>query len=281
MAHSTSKANQYLVHHQGEIQGPFEVDFIEAMIMSGVYPSSVIVENAVTSQKSHFSSILEAQQRTLPPAAHARPTPQRESSQRPRGKARAKNGSEAMTAFYVIAAIVGCVVICWIVTIVSPTSSKKTTTAKASTSSSSNRTYTPNQPTAPSKPTPKPRKRTTYKTPRATLPPVDTRVYRDAHGNTYRVSNSDYLRLSSMKTALTMKGNRVESAKIRLSSLASEVDRDRRTLDRTSQYQVDAFNRKVGRVNAMNDSVQSLVNDYNRDVNSFNRELERVGTLIR
>ena len=51
MAHSTSKANQYLVHHQGEIQGPFEVDFIEAMIMSGVYPSSVIVENAVTSQK--------------------------------------------------------------------------------------------------------------------------------------------------------------------------------------------------------------------------------------
>ena len=281
MAHSTSKANQYLVHHQGEIQGPFEVDFIEAMIMSGVYPSSVIVENAVTSQKSHFSSILEAQQRTLPPAAHARPTPQRESSQRPRGKARAKNGSEAMTAFYVIAAIVGCVVICWIVTIVSPTSSKKTTTAKASTSSSSNRTYTPKQPTAPSKPTPKPRKRSTYPTSRATPPAVDSRVYRDAHGNTYRVSNSDYLRLQSMKLSLSGKELGLSSEKSRLNTLAIDVDLSRTRLDRTSQYEIDEFNQKVRDVNAMSRRVQSLVNDYNRDVNSFNRELERVGTLIR
>ena len=186
-----------------------------------------------------------------------------------------------MTAFYVIAAIVGCVVICWIVTIVSPTSSKKTTTAKASTSSSSNRTYTPNQPTAPSKPTPKPRKRTTYKTPRATLPPVDTRVYRDAHGNTYRVSNSDYLRLQSMKLSLSGKELGLSSEKSRLNTLAIDVDLSRTRLDRTSQYEIDEFNQKVRDVNAMSRRVQSLVNDYNRDVNSFNRELERVGTLIR
>ena len=72
----------------------------------------------------------------------------------------------------------------------------------------------------------------------------------------------------------------------RLKALSTERDQDRtylnRTyLNRTSQYSVDAFNRKVGQVNSLNDRVQALVNDFNRDVDAFNAELARVGTLIR
>jgi hypothetical protein len=73
----------------------------------------------------------------------------------------------------------------------------------------------------------------------------------------------------------------LSSEKSRLNTLAIDVDLSRTRLDRTSQYEIDEFNQKVRDVNAMSRRVQSLVNDYNRDVNSFNRELERVGTLIR
>jgi len=283
MALPTSRPKQYLVHHQGDTQGPFEVSFIEAMIMSGVYPPSVIVENTVTSKKSQFSRLQEAEGRILPPVSAARPTP---SPQNTEAKSREKSSYQVIKFFYVFAAIVVCVLVVSIVSTLNSTSSSKT--AKKSTSPSSSRSYSSTQPTAPTKPKPKPRKRTTepykrttYSKPRAAVPPADTKVYRDANGNTYRVSDSDHFRLSSMKSSLSMKASTVDYKKIQLRSLTLEVDSARYSLDNTSQYQVDAFNRKVNQVNAMNNSVQSVVDDYNRDVNSFNRELERLGTLIR
>lgn len=289
---TSNTSNQYLVHHQGETQGPFGVEFIEAMIMSGVYPSSVIVENTYTSKRCQFSSIAGVKQRAVPPA---RPAPPSAPSRRPRARAAAKSGLQAMTVFYIIAGIVGCIVLSWIISIVSPTTSEKNETAKASTSKES---YSTKKTTLSSKPSQKPRKSSNYTASRTKTtppqarpyirsndavltPPPNTRLYRDASGRTYRVPDSAYYRLRSMKSALSAKGYRVDSEKKQLRSLASSVDRDRITLDRTSQYQIDAFNSKVRRVNLMNSSVQSLVDDYNRDVNSFNRELERVGTPIR
>ncbi|MDB4055670.1 hypothetical protein N9496_06750 [Akkermansiaceae bacterium] len=106
-------------------------------------------------------------------------------------------------------------------------------------------------------------------------------LYRDEYGRTYRVSDHDYRRLSIMKSSLSAKSTSVGFEKSRLSSMANEVDRARIGLDRTSQYAVDSFNRKVGQVNTMNRRVQNLVDGYNQDVNAFNRELESVGTLIR
>ena len=83
-----------------------------------------------------------------------------------------------------------------------------------------------------------------------------------------------------MQTSLSFKQSSMQLEEERLSALAAEVDRARITLDRYNQYSVDAFNRKVNQVNSMNDRVQSLVKDYNRDVDAFNTELERVGTPI-
>ena len=83
-----------------------------------------------------------------------------------------------------------------------------------------------------------------------------------------------------MQTSLSFKQSSMQLEEERLSALAAEVDRARITLDRYNQYSVDAFNRRVNQVNAMNDRVQSLVKDYNRDVDAFNTELERVGTPI-
>jgi hypothetical protein len=35
---------QYLVNHDGQIQGPFDLPFIEAMILAGVYPAAVLIK---------------------------------------------------------------------------------------------------------------------------------------------------------------------------------------------------------------------------------------------
>ena len=57
---TSQQPDRYLVHHQGHVQGPFGVDFIEAMVMSGVYPSSVIVQIDGTSEQLPFSNLVAA-----------------------------------------------------------------------------------------------------------------------------------------------------------------------------------------------------------------------------
>ena len=46
------------------------------------------------------------------------------------------------------------------------------------------------------------------------------------------------------------------------------------------KYAVDSFNQNVNRFNAMNDTLKATVAGYNRDVDAYNAELSRVGTLI-
>jgi len=48
---------QFLVTHQGDTLGPFETDFIEAMILARVYPASVLVQQIGTTGWVPFSSI--------------------------------------------------------------------------------------------------------------------------------------------------------------------------------------------------------------------------------
>jgi hypothetical protein len=105
-------------------------------------------------------------------------------------------------------------------------------------------------------------------------------VYRDESGRSYRVSNADYNRLVGMRAALTPKSAMIDRSKKERQALSSQLEIDRSTLDQTSQYAVDTFNRKINRLNAMNGPLQALVDDFNRDVDAFNAELERVGTPI-
>lgn len=261
---------KYLVTHQGDPQGPFEVEFIEAMVMAQVYPPHVLVQKAGSTEWVPFNSLggsvpnPSIQRRVQSPGPASPPSS---------GTRKSKKHSEVAVALAVVVFVV--LVVIWIV--VADYSSKKPPTSWADSGPAPTRnSYSQPVRTSPPPVPPSP----AYAAPRLASHPADTTVYRDASGRTYRVSNSDYLRLSTMQTSLSFKQSSLNLEKKRLSDLAAEVDRDRITLDRYNRYSVDAFNRKVNQVNAMNDRVQSLVADYNRDVDAFNTELERVGTPI-
>jgi hypothetical protein len=122
----------------------------------------------------------------------------------------------------------------------------------------------------------------TYDPPVVAKPIVDaSTLFKDSAGNTYSVPNHEYNRLLMMKSALTPKQVRIETMQAQQEALGASIDRSRRSLDNTSQYQVDAFNEMVSRYNALNEEIEPLINEFNREVDRFNSELERVGILIR
>lgn len=272
------QSEQYLVHHQGQIQGPFDVDFIEVMIMSGVYPASVIVEKSGTSVRVPFSHVRARLKSPLvgtsPLSPAKEPTPTGSLASQPPKKPRSKRTKPETIVAQVVGVFAVLVVIWIIATVTSSKKPQKSSFSSTSSPASSSQSYSQSARTS----TSAPRSGPIYQSSGATSPPADTMVYRDASGRTYRVSNLDYYRLSSMKSALSLKQSRLNAEEDRLNSLGQELERAKATLDRYSQYSVDAYNRKVNQVNSLNSLVQSLVDDYNRDVDAFNRELERVGT---
>lgn len=302
----TKQPTQYLVHHQGQVQGPFDVDFIEAMVMSGVYPSSVLVQKDEASERLPFSNLVVA--------ADSRPP----SHKNPKTK---KTKPETVAA-WVVGAFGVCFVL-WALNLV--TSSKKPTTSRFDDSAQRNITNSPdtqpeigkpssigrNYSPSASKPSqapmrvPSPMRDPDYSTqevvqpnrsversvpttaparasstPPSYPPADDSMIYRDESGRSYRVSNADYNRLLGMRSALTPKSAQIDHKKQERQALSNQLDIERTTLDPTSQYAVDSFNLKINRLNAMNGPLQIMVADFNRDVDAFNTELERVGTPI-
>jgi hypothetical protein len=277
------QTDQYFVHYQGQVQGPFGVDFIEAMVMSGVYPSSVIVERVETSERLPFSNLVAA--------ADSRPPSQKN----PRSK---KTKPETAVAW--IAGVFGVCLVLWMISLV--TSSKKPPPSRFGASDELNKPSSPNPQTesgrpssvrtnyspSASKDTYAPRRTSTgtslpdpfWPTSRSNLPTDDNKIYRDASGRSYRVSNADYNRLLGMSSALIPKSALIDRNKKDRQALSSQLENERITLDQTSEYVVDSFNRKISRLNAMNVPLQILVDEYNLDVETFNTELERVGTPI-
>ena len=59
-AQQDSSKNLYLVHHVGQVQGPFELDFVEAMVISGVYAPSVMIQKAGTTSQVAFSQVMRS-----------------------------------------------------------------------------------------------------------------------------------------------------------------------------------------------------------------------------
>ncbi len=57
---------QYLVHHAGQVQGPFDLDFVEAMVMSGVYAPTVMIQKAGTNSQVAFSQVIRSKSGLLP-----------------------------------------------------------------------------------------------------------------------------------------------------------------------------------------------------------------------
>jgi hypothetical protein len=50
----------YTVHHSEQVQGPFDLDFIEAMVMSGVYAPTVLIQKVGTTSKVALSQVIQS-----------------------------------------------------------------------------------------------------------------------------------------------------------------------------------------------------------------------------
>ena len=103
----------------------------------------------------------------------------------------------------------------------------------------------------------------------------------DETGPTYSYPHSQAYRLIPYKNDVANKKLIVQSSKERLRILGNEVENDRGTLDKTSQYEIDNFNAKVRRYNQLQESVNIYIDEYHAAINAYNAELERIGTKVR
>lgn len=111
-------------------------------------------------------------------------------------------------------------------------------------------------------------------TPRGS-PPASN--YSSEGNRTYRIprSISDELRrdrqgIESTKAAIAVLQTQVET-------LGSEIERERLYIDNTSQFAIDAFNRKVANYNATLERARSQNASFNQMVDSYNAKLQRYG----
>jgi hypothetical protein len=324
---------QYLVKHDGQIQGPFELPFIEAMILAGVYPAAVLIKGLqaevfapMPQEEAHKGDKPKRPTPTdAPPAKAATASsadvvfdgygwngswsygvgPKRSTDYRPKGAAAPSSAaaglrnsglSKPMGWETKLDWFMSVMIVLFVIAVIfnypetgpskrraggadppqreSLVQANRETEQRASPSSTVT-TFNPPPPVA------------TLPPPDAVsiLPPPiledDTTLYRDASGRTYRVPNSDYSRLLSMKAGLDAQAPGIDRKKAEISSQAAEIDRNRLSLNRRNQSSVDLFNQKVNRLNDANTQLQSDIDSYNLAVESFNDELARVGTLIR
>lgn len=351
----------YWVHHAGQVQGPFDRDFIDAMILADVYPANVRVV-----KDGHSGGQNPSASKTNTSAIEPSPKPRVVTNNKDTSPSKPRQPLSRDAKWTMAVAMAGLAFMLWVIgqlaqnqptatstasvnSVVSPSNALASNNLSSAVPNpesgpSTNSTFQEIKPSSPElyKPLvhqePDPvnvtspnseysKNKTTHKSKAAasaeqqreslnriyaqsslgrlttnatksakttlieeptksdltaSLPPSeDSQLYRDESGRVYRVPNSAYYRLLSMSSALGLKKQNLDREEAELTFLAEELDRDRRYLDRSSQYEVDRFNRKVNRLNALNDELQSLVRDYNRDVNAFNAELERVGTPIR
>ena len=99
-------------------------------------------------------------------------------------------------------------------------------------------------------------------------------------GKTYRVSNSDYWALQRRQDEMAPKGRALEASQSRAKELGDEIERERASLDNTDQAAVDRFNEKVDRYNTLHGDVEQQLTEYNALVDAYNAELVRVGTPV-
>lgn len=270
----SSSTSKYLVRQKGETLGPFDQQFIEAMVMAQVYSPSVLVCKVKTKEWIPFSNITNIEPLS---SAHeqsvANPSPSR--------PAKTKKIKPPKNTFNIILPwALGVFVILFVLKLYTLAQSSKPAakpqTYKEKIQATESTTSSVHRPT--SLPSGSIRKgNESVIMPRSK---ETGQFLRDASGRTYRVPNAAYYRLVSLQSALDIKKVRLESEKRDYDSMASSLERERRYLDTTSEYSVEAFNRRVNKLNETNEDLQNLVNDYNRDVKAFNYELARVGTLI-
>jgi hypothetical protein len=252
-----AESGRYFVSHNGEEKGPFNLDLIEALVMSGHYPRSILLrEEGSHDWQARFERVAAE-----PPAPPRTPAP-------------SSKGSSA--GIWIVSLIIVAVIV--FVAVVE-SNMKSARRWPDSTSPYSNTTTATT--TVLSKGD-NPRGSTTSRAQSAAVsaPSTDTLV-KDDQGRTYRVSNSEYRRLSLLRADLMQEEAALTALQERVKALGGELARAQTYLNRRSQASIDAYNQQVDRYNALSEEANQKLNRFNSGVDGFNSELARVGTPIR
>jgi hypothetical protein len=82
--------------------------------------------------------------------------------------------------------------------------------------------------------------------------------------------------LAEYKVSVESEKTKADDLASALENLGNQIDRDRITLDRENQFEVDEFNRKVNRHNAMLRDVRAENDTLNQMIDNYNAMLEQV-----
>ena len=111
------------------------------------------------------------------------------------------------------------------------------------------------------------------------MTPADV-LYRDTNGRTFNVPYSAYLRLSKEREAIVQEEAAITGIQFKQKAYSDSIESERTYLDRTNQYEIDAFNEKIDNLNAAHAQLKQRIDRFNRSIDAFNAELERVGTPV-
>jgi DNA-binding response OmpR family regulator len=99
----------------------------------------------------------------------------------------------------------------------------------------------------------------------------------NSDGKVYRVPSSVSSTLASEKAEIESERTTLEALGTQIEQLGREIEHDRIYLDRTSQYDVDAFNLKVERYNALNQKAKIANAAFNEKVDNYNAKIQQSG----
>ena len=272
---------RFYVTVSNAVQGPYDLDFIEAMVLSGIYPPGVPVCREGSEEWKALEGVRPAD---LPPEpVKAAPAPLR-ATPMPSTNNNSRN-------VLIVAGIVIFIVILLAVNNSSSTggSAQSATPAYSQPQERQPTSQTSGGSTAGSAAAEAWLKTNGFAHGGSNSPstadvgsytPTPPPSYLQFNGKTYRVSDSDNIALEARQDEMDPKARALETAKAEAKELGDEIKRGRSFLDNTDQGAVDRFNEKVDRYNALNEQVERQVQEYNAMVDAYNAELVRVGTPV-
>jgi hypothetical protein len=282
MTDSPTTPLRYFASYNGEVKGPFDLDMIEAFILSGHYPQDVqICAEGSNQWKSHSLAV----------KAPAQPLPQQQSTRPVSSKPAVSIPKWVLWSGGILGVFIVMTLMKMFTGENTPSASPRPTAYSTSAPPVSKTPYSSEydalvtaaakptlDPTKPFKPVTLPKTYNSTPAPAATAALV---MYKGSRGQTFSVSQSDSLRLSKQRDALTAEESAISAIQAQRDAYSGNLERERTYLDRTSQFAIDAYNVKVDNLNTANQQLRQRLAAFNRGVDAFNAELERVGTPVR
>jgi hypothetical protein len=284
----------YYVLNKGTVQGPYELPFIEALVLAGQLPRDVNLskDGKIAWERLDVLTLPPLPPNrgaALPPGILLNDPPPIRGSVAPPATPRPSGGVKVPGCLITFAILVGIGAISsWLKqpSYQPPAYQPTAEPAAAQTQDPTVQQSTLVQPAADASTSPQavpattafgdPVVQPTVQTP----PPVTTYQMTGANGKLYRIPHSEYQILEPRKQQLDTTSTQIEKYRAYVDSLSTKVDADRASLDNTDATAVSAFNDEVDSYNAAHARLGTAIDSYNQSVDSYNADLDRYGTPV-